>query len=123
MKNSTSSHETDSTPGIPSRWVSISCTLLSTVALGVAVYLYSTSLAESGRPLGCGENSGCAEVLTSRWSQVFGIPVSIPAALVYGAGLAILTSFGIQSEFDPFADPAKRKIQIAKIQKLLPRLN
>ena len=39
------------------------------------------------------------------------------------AGLAILTSFGFQSEFDPFADPAKRKIQIAKIQKLLPRLN
>ena len=97
MKNSTSSHETDSTPGIPSRWVSISCILLSTVALGVAVYLYSTSLAESGRPLGCGENSGCAEVLTSRWSQVFGIPVSIPAALVYGAVLATLAGFTLAS--------------------------
>ena len=35
------------------------------------------------------------------------------------AGLAISASYDIQSQFDPFATPAKRKIQIAKIQKLL----
>ena len=39
------------------------------------------------------------------------------------AGLAISTCYGIQSKFDPFADPATRKIQIAKIQELLPNVD
>lgn len=67
--------------------------VLSTVAMLVAAYLLFTSLSKSGQPLGCGEQSGCAEVLTSRWSQVFGVPVSLPAGLTYlgiiGATLAL----------------------------------
>ena len=57
--------------------------LFSTLALLVAGYLLFTSLSKSGQPLGCGEESGCAVVLVSRWSQVFGIPVSLPAGLTY----------------------------------------
>ena len=90
-------NETGSVLAIPSARIRFSCFLLSSIAIGVAAYLYSTSLAESGRPLGCGENSGCAEVLTSRWSQVFGIPVSIPAAAVYVAVLVTLTGFSLSS--------------------------
>ncbi|QEG22474.1 vitamin K epoxide reductase family protein [Mariniblastus fucicola] len=97
MNTSTSGPASDTSIDVPASWVRTTCLLLSTIALGVAVYLYSTSLAESGRPLGCGENSGCAEVLTSRWSQVFGIPVSIPAALVYGGVLATLAGFSFAS--------------------------
>ena len=32
---------------------------------------------------GCGGGSGCANVLASRWSQVAGIPVSLPGAMMY----------------------------------------
>jgi len=96
-------NETNPIVSIPSFWIRLICCLLSVVALGVAVYLYTTSLAESGRPLGCGEESGCAEVLTSRWSQVFGIPVSIPAALVYGCVIATLVGF-------PLVSAAKRTL-------------
>ena len=39
------------------------------------------------------------------------------------AGLAIAAGYDIQSEFDPFADLATRKAQIAKIQKLLTDAN
>lgn len=90
--------QNEATVGIPSFLVRLICCLLSVVALGVAVYLYTTSLAESGRPLGCGEESSCAEVLTSRWSQVFGIPVSIPAALVYASVIATLVGFSLTSK-------------------------
>ena len=33
--------------------------------------------------VGCGGPGGCNEVLASKWSQVFGLPVTIPGALVY----------------------------------------
>ena len=57
---------------------------LPALAAGVvAGYLLYLSLANHGLPAGCGEGSGCEEVLTSRWSQVFGIPVSGPAVLIY----------------------------------------
>ncbi len=34
--------------------------------------------------VGCGGAGGCSEVLASKWSQVFGIPVTVPGALLYG---------------------------------------
>jgi uncharacterized membrane protein len=34
---------------------------------------------------GCGPESGCDEVLSSRWARIFGIPVAWGALLVYGA--------------------------------------
>ena len=66
--------------------------LFSILALLVAGYLLYTSLSKSGQPLGCGEESGCAEVLVSRWSQVFGIPVSLPAGLTYFGVIAVTLS-------------------------------
>jgi uncharacterized membrane protein len=41
---------------------------------------------------GCGGNSGCATVLSSRWSRIFGLPVTIPAAGVYMGMLWVLLS-------------------------------
>lgn len=57
--------------------------VLSLVAGAIAAFLLSQSLAGQNLPPGCSAGSGCAEVLTSRWSVVFGIPVSAPATLLY----------------------------------------
>ncbi|MEK6237044.1 MAG: vitamin K epoxide reductase family protein, partial [Planctomycetales bacterium] len=61
---------------------------IALAAASATIYLLTVSLMKSGRPLGCGSGSGCAEVLVSRWSVVFGIPVSAPAALLYVSALA-----------------------------------
>ena len=39
--------------------------------------------------VGCGGESGCANVLGSRWSQYFGVPVSALSATIY---LALLVA-------------------------------
>lgn len=62
--------------------------LLSVVAIGIAVYLFSVSLSESGLPAGCGAGSGCAEVLTSRWASVWGVSITVPAMVTYVGILA-----------------------------------
>lgn len=59
--------------------------ILRLFAIGAAVvsgYLFVVSLQNRGLPPGCGAGSGCADVLTSRWSQLWGIPVSGPALIV-----------------------------------------
>jgi uncharacterized membrane protein len=58
---------------------------------GIAVYLLWLWLAHRGLPAGCGQGSGCAEVLNSRWSQVLGVPVSGLALVAY---LGILIAVG-----------------------------
>ena len=58
------------------------------IAAGLALFLASLSFSQAGLPPGCGDGSGCADVLTSRWSTVLGLPVSLPAAVVYLAMLA-----------------------------------
>ncbi len=76
----------------PSRQDSVSETswfvigLLSLAAL-VASYLGFTSW-QSGSVAGCGPGSGCGDVLSSRWSSWFGIPVSLLAIPFY-LGLAV----------------------------------
>ncbi len=67
-------------PGVAGR---VAVIALSVIGLVIAVYLLWTSVAQAGQPIGCGEGSGCAEVLNSKWSQLFGIPVSALAALTY----------------------------------------
>jgi uncharacterized membrane protein len=64
---------------------------LAAVAAIVSVYLLWLSLT-SLAPAGCGPSSGCEEVLTSRWSRWFGLPVSALAVAAYLAivGVAIL---------------------------------
>ncbi len=68
------------------RWLWI---VVPAAAAGLlAAYLLSVSFSAAGRPVGCGAGSGCDEVLSSRWSRVVGVPVSLPAVLLYGAILA-----------------------------------
>ncbi|MEM8737009.1 MAG: vitamin K epoxide reductase family protein [Planctomycetota bacterium] len=86
------------TPGAPSRrpatcrrgarwWVAA---VLGTLALLMTGYLTAESLAGDGRPAGCGGETGCAAVLTSKWSAVLGVPVGVLAAGVYGVLLVSL---------------------------------
>lgn len=49
----------------------------------VSAYLLYTAWLTAGEPIGCGAGSGCSEVLSSRWSQLFGMPVSLPATVLY----------------------------------------
>ncbi len=65
--------------------------VLACVAAGIAGYLLTVALGHQGLPVGCGEEGGCAEVLTSRWSSVWGVPVSglaLPLYLALAAAAA-----------------------------------
>jgi uncharacterized membrane protein len=55
-------------------------------ALGIAVYLAWQSAAGKVMP-GCSPESGCGQILNSRWSVAAGIPVSLLGAVVYAAML------------------------------------
>jgi uncharacterized membrane protein len=57
--------------------------LFCLLALGLSGYLLYGSLTGERLP-GCGVESGCSAVLSSRWAYVFGIPVSLPALTLYG---------------------------------------
>lgn len=70
------------------------CVWRGAAALGVAAYLLWASFMASGRVAGCGEDSGCEQVLASRWSQWLRLPVALPAAVVYA--LALIALFEIQ---------------------------
>ena len=65
---------------------------LRTLALaGLTISVYLLALKLTGRIsylVGCGEGSGCANVLGSRWSQFFHIPVTGLSAAMYAALLA-----------------------------------
>ena len=52
------------------------------IAMAGAGYLARVSL-HNGSVVGCGPESGCNAVLQSRWAYWFGLPVSVPAVLVY----------------------------------------
>ena len=55
---------------------------LLVIAFCVATYLGVISL-QSGSVAGCGPDSGCGDVLSSRWSSWFGVPVSLLAMPLY----------------------------------------
>ena len=60
--------------------------ILAFAGLAISVYLLTLKLTGKITYLvGCGEGSGCANVLGSRWSQFFYIPVSAFAAVMYAA--------------------------------------
>lgn len=66
--------------------------LLAVAGLAVSGYLGVVGLSAAGRPLGCGGGSGCEAVLVSRWAGVLGMPLGIPAALVWAAALLSLVT-------------------------------
>ncbi len=56
--------------------------ILFGTALGIALYLAWQSAAGKAMP-GCGPESGCGQILNSRWSVAGGVPVSLLGAGVY----------------------------------------
>lgn len=67
--------------------------LLLVAALLISLYLGYVSF--GGQTIaGCGPDSGCDKVLHSRWSKWFGIPVSLPAVLLYGLMIAATLRLG-----------------------------
>ena len=82
---------------------------VSLLAIAVAGYLAWMAWSQRGLPLGCGEQGGCAEVLTSRWSTLWGIPVGAVALPLYIAvfGAVLLrTSESTRSRLLSFAAAA-----------------
>jgi len=63
--------------------------VLLVAALLVSIYLGWVSFGGSAVG-GCGPESNCDKVLSSRWSKWFGIPVSVPAFFLYALMLAAL---------------------------------
>jgi uncharacterized membrane protein len=74
-------------PRHPERKAEIMKTVLRLLALtGAAISAYLLFLRINGTitsVAGCGDDGGCANVLGSRWSQFFGVPVSAFAAGLY----------------------------------------
>lgn len=71
---------------------------LCLAGLGISVYLAWTAL--SMTPVyGCGGGDviDCGHVLKSKWSKVFGIPVSVPAGGLYASMLVLLGFAGLNA--------------------------
>ncbi len=57
---------------------------LALAGFAISAYLlYKKASGQIDSLAGCGEDSGCANVLGSRWSQFFHIPVTVLAGLMY----------------------------------------
>lgn len=69
--------------------------LLFVAAMGISAYLAWLSLT-GGRAVGCGPDSGCDQVLHSRWAYWFGLPVSMLALGLYS--LILGASFRLAAE-------------------------
>ncbi|OYV06092.1 MAG: hypothetical protein CFE26_08155 [Verrucomicrobiales bacterium VVV1] len=62
----------------------IALILFALLGLGINLLLLFWKLTDPANGIaGCGATGGCNEVLASKWSQVFGLPVTLPGALVY----------------------------------------
>lgn len=85
-----------------SRGIVILVRALVAAALLISLYLAYASF-RGGAIAGCGPESGCDKVLQSRWSRWFGIPVSVPAIVVYGLMLAATL------RLTPGATPAQQR--------------
>jgi uncharacterized membrane protein len=72
--------------------------LLLLIAIAGAGYLAFVSIT-NGPVTGCMPGSGCDKVLQSRWAYWVGVPVSLPAVVVYLAML--LVSFFIKTNANP----------------------
>lgn len=67
---------------------------LALAALALSIYIVWTAYA-GGQLAGCGEGGGCEEVIRTRWSSWFTLPVGAGGALVYAA--ILLSLFGALS--------------------------
>lgn len=73
--------------------------ILGAVGLALSIYLTIQGFTASSLP-GCGADSDCSAVLGSRWSKVFGLPVALPASLLYVAMIVFgkIIHFGRSSQ-------------------------
>ncbi len=78
------------------------CRVLIIIALVVDLYL-SYSGISGNSVVGCGPNSDCDKVLQSKWSKLFGIPVSLFALPIY---IALIYSVGL---FREHIEPRKQR--------------
>lgn len=67
-------------PSAGVRWLLGCLALAATIVCGYLLYI---SLVNGGSPAGCGAGSPCESVLGSRWSNVAGVPVAAPAAVLW----------------------------------------
>ena len=76
---------------LPSARFVWSLRLICAAALGISMYLAWTAFS-MGTVFGCsgGDLIDCEHVLTSHWSKVMGVPVSVPAAGLYASLIALL---------------------------------
>jgi uncharacterized membrane protein/protein-disulfide isomerase len=66
--------------------------VVAAAGLGLTSYLSLVALGSSSiAGCGAGQIFDCAHVMNSKWAKVFGVPVGIPAAVLYGVTLASLT--------------------------------
>ena len=86
----------------PSRGIVILLRFLLLAAFLISIYLAWVSFGGSS-VAGCGPDSGCDKVLHSRWSKWFGIPVAVPAAILYALMLAATV------RLTPGATPAQKR--------------
>lgn len=79
--------------------------------LGFLITTYLTMLSLSGDVVaGCGGDSGCAEVLTSRWAKLGPIPVSLLGLLTY---LAVLLGLGARMGSKGYSPMGDRLLWLA----------
>lgn len=87
----------ESSPAQPAggrSWLAWVVIIAGSAAAVVAAYLTWQSLVAGALPVGCGEGSGCGEVLTSRFARLWGLPVSLPALLAYGLLVGLVAGSG-----------------------------
>jgi uncharacterized membrane protein len=78
-----------------SRILQITLFALALTGFGINVMLLIRRLGDASATLaGCGPGSGCETVLGSRWSEILGMPVTVPGMLIYAALMLALTRAG-----------------------------
>jgi uncharacterized membrane protein len=70
----------------PERWLATTGLFL---ALGISIFLAWNSF-HGGKVPGCGPESNCDKVLSSRWAHIFGLPTGVFALPIYATLLVLL---------------------------------
>ncbi|MEP6945406.1 MAG: vitamin K epoxide reductase family protein [Acidobacteriota bacterium] len=93
---STDFEEIDRSGGLPA-WLPALSSVVALVGLADAIYL--TVHHYTAEPVPCSVTNGCEQVLSSSYSELFGIPIAAFGAVAYfiAFSLALLSAFGNKS--------------------------
>ncbi len=72
------------------KYLKYSLVILSVIGMLLSVYLWNVQLQGEGLSIPCTTDGGCELVLTSKWSKIFGVPMSV-FGFFYYAFMALLT--------------------------------